>query len=136
MSDRRIDLDGKPRAVVELQLGGRTFRISRVVTGVRRLYGELLKEAGEALEKVAALGGTEGAELERVAAEIEDLAVRKERTLAQILELLLTRNGYEYDGAWWEANADESDIKWFIVEALNKDAPADEKKSAETWVGR
>lgn len=136
MAERVVDLNAKPRPEVSLQLGGRSFRIVRVVTGVRRLYGDLLRETGELLEKAARLQEAEGEELERLSADVEDFAERKEVALFRILELLLTKNGYEFDRGWWEENADENDIKWFIVEAINKDAPEEQKKSGESWAER
>lgn len=53
MSDVRIvNLSEKPRVAVDLQLGGKTFRIARVVNAVRAIYGAMLKEAAVLMGKV------------------------------------------------------------------------------------
>lgn len=135
MSDRIVDLNDASRVAIDLRLGGQSFRISRVVMGVRRTYGDLMKETGEALAKVAALAHAEDDELERLGAEAEALAERNQTRLFHILELLLTKNGYEYDPEWWLDNGDEEDLRTFIVSAINKDIPDDQKKSLEVLVG-
>lgn len=140
MAERIVDLSDKPRAAVTLQLGGRSFRISRVVNGVRRLYGDFLRETGELLQRTAELAGKQQAataedadsvarELRAVSEEIEEAARRRHGDLMRMIELLLTRNGYEFDPQWWDENADQADLVAFIVESLNKDAPPGQKKT-------
>lgn len=141
MAERTVNLSDKPRAVVTLQLGGRSFRISRVVTGVRRLYGEFLRETGELLQKAADIArrqeaaagtfadGAATADLVAVSEEIEEAARRRHGDLLRMIELILTRNGYEFDPQWWDENADQADLVAFIVESLNKDAPPGQKKT-------
>ena len=134
MGDRVLDLNDTDRVTVDLRLGGKSFRIARVVMGVRRCYGDLLRETGEALAKVAELAHADSDEVERLSADAEALAERNQDRLFRMLELLLTKNGYEYDREWWFENGDETDLRTFIVSAINKDAPDDQKKSLEILV--
>lgn len=142
MAERFVDLSDKPRAAVTLQLGGRSFRIARVVTGVRRLYGEFLRETGRLLEQTADIAklsealdaATEEAEQKRLGAEIaaasapiEDSVERRSADIMRILRLILEKNGYEFDPEWWDENADQADIVAFIAESLNKDDPGQKK---------
>jgi hypothetical protein len=140
MAERVVDLSEKPRAVVTLQLGGRSFRIARVVMGVRRLYGEFIADTGRLLEQTAevarkeqelAAGGPPAlqAEISARATEIEEAAGRRHGDLMAMVAKLLEENGYEFDRAWWEDHADPTDVIEFIREALNKDSGA-EKKTA------
>ena len=133
MKNEIIDLNSTSRASVDLKLGGKTFHISRVVMGVRRLYGELVVETGQLLEKVGSLKEAEGEELEKLSTETEDLATRNQDRLFKILRLLLIKNGYKYNREWWEDNADDSDLRTFILSAINKDVPNAQKKSPENW---
>lgn len=135
--DHLIRLIDKPRQSVTLEIGDKQFRIAKVVTGVRQLYGRLLTDSGEALQKLATIQAEDDPEIiQQIAVEIEAFAEEKQRELDAILELLLTKNGYEFDREWWRANTDETDVKWFIVESINKDAPPDQKKTVETWAAR
>jgi len=137
--DREINLDNQARATITLVVAGSKFRIRRVVTGVRQLYGDLVAQMGEELLRVGELQdlmktGDEAA-IERRASELaarvnEFAEVRKSAT-SRILELLLSKNGYNYDAQWWEENADQQDVQGFIAECLRKDvAEGDEKKTA------
>lgn len=140
-----VDLSEKPRVVVELRLGDETFRITRVVVAVRHLYGEFLKEGGALMEKVGEVkaledrfGGAQTdeenlritAEIEAITKEVEHFSEQKIDQLFSCIELLLTRNGYEFDRAWWMDNADDADLQGFIVECVMKDT-AGKKKTEE-----
>jgi len=140
--ERLIDLNGLPRASVTIEIGGKSFQISRVVTGVRQLYGRFLTEAGAMMENVADLNekiqagkiSPEGlreadAEIEQRTAEVERFAAEKLDVLLRCIELLLVKNGYEFDREWWIENGDEMDYQSLIVEALGKDSTPGQKKT-------
>ncbi len=140
-----IDLSEKPRVAIELRLGDAVFRIARVVVAVRHIYGEFLKEGGALMEKVVRVQELEDAfsgantdeenqrithEIEMISEEIEHFAGQKTDQLLSCVELLLTKNGYEFDRAWWIENGDEMDFQGLIVECLVKDSIG-KKKTVE-----
>ena len=145
MKSRIVDLSSKPRASVTVELGGKSFKISRVVTGVRQLYGRFLTDAGDMMLKAAEVGERIQAmtiatpeQLEKATAEvaertedIEAFASEKVDILLRCIELLLTKNGHEFDRAWWIDNGDETDYQSLIVEAIQKDSEPGQKKTAE-----
>ena len=143
---RRVNLNEKVRTVLDLEVADRTFRIVRVVTGVRQLYGELLSDSGRYLGRVAELqaafeevqsAGEEEQEklaeqMEKLTREVDEFSVRKMDLIMRCLELLLEKNGYEFSREWWIDNTDEQDMRAFIIEALNKDvAPGAGSKKKE-----
>jgi len=140
---RRVNLNEKVRTILEIEISDRTFRISRVVTGVRQLYAGILTDAGTYMQRVGELqgkldelGDAKDSEefirierqLEVLTEEVNEFAERKQAELMRCVELLMSKNGYEYDRDWWTENTDETDIKAFIVECLNKDVPSGSKK--------
>ena len=144
--NRVVKLDDRPRAQVTIEIGGKSFKIERVVTGVRQLYGRFLTEAGLMMQKVARvndriqqLGSATGedldaasSEVEKRTGEIEQFAAGKLDILLRCIELLLEKNGYEFDREWWIENGDETDYQSLIVEALQKDSQPGQKKTAGT----
>ena len=142
---RIVDLNGRPRASVTVEIGGKSFKISRVVTGVRQLYGrfltdagDMMQKAGEVNERIQAMAIATPEELEKATAEIEERTVEIEAfasekvdLLLRCIELLLEKNGHEFDRAWWIDNGDETDYQSLIVEAIQKDSVPGQKKTVE-----
>ena len=98
-------------ATAVIRVSDKEFRISRVVTGVRVLYSNMLTEMGAMLREVGSMDP-------------------KLSAMDRCMELLLTRNGYGYDRSWWEDYTDEYDMRSFIEACLSKDAKGSKKKSA------
>ena len=130
-----IDLDkAKGRATVEIRLAGETFRITRVVTGVRQLYADYTTETIRAIEKADTLHreddeSDEGFERRvlKVSREITAITDRNRETFFEMLKLILSRNGHELDRQWWDDNTDEGDRRRFLDACLSKDVPAQKK---------
>ena len=129
--DRIFDLNDRQKCVTAvLKISDKEFRISRVVTGVRVIYSNMLTEMGEQLKAVGSLD-TKTASKEEIQAAIDKADAFKEKRTAdqdRCLELLLVKNGYEFDRTWWEENADEYDVRCFIEACLSKDASGSKKK--------
>ena len=137
-----IDLNQKKESVT-LTLGEKKFTIRRVVTGVLQLYGDFARDQGEKLEQIGQLQA-EQERLEKIAPEdvtpeelqeldkasqklvdeVEEFSKAKIDRLLRMIQLLLEKNGYEYDRQWWIDNGDPSDYQSFIVACINKDVPA------------
>jgi mevalonate kinase len=137
-----VDLNQKKESVT-LTLGDKKFTVRRVVTGVLQLYGEFARDQGEMLERIGHLQ-TDQERLEKISPEeisqeeldeldktsqelvdeVEEFSKAKIDRLLRMIQLLLEKNGYEYDREWWIENADVSDYQNFIVACINKDVPA------------
>ncbi len=139
---QKINLDKTiGREVIEIQIGGETFRIVKVVNAVRRLQAERLNRFRERIESLKGIEEITGQELdERKAslfAEAEEFGRWDSETMSEIMHLLLTVNGYEYDLDWWERHAEAADFETIINASLAKDAPkksdikGSEKKSTQ-----
>lgn len=132
MKERLYDLNGRENCVTAtIKVSDKTFRISRVVTGVRLLYSNHLKRMGELLRKVSEfdVSSPEGiAAASEYEGMVDLFTVEKKQTYEDILGLLLGKNGYEYDKGWWETNTDEYDVRSFIEACLSKDAVEQKKK--------
>jgi hypothetical protein len=137
-----VDLNQKKESVT-LTLGDSRFTIRRVVTGVLQLYGEFARDQGEKLERIGHLQSEQERlekispddvtpeELERIdqesqklVDEVEEFSKTKIDRLLRMIQLLLEKNGYEYDREWWIENADVSDYQNFIAACINKDVPS------------
>jgi chromosome segregation ATPase len=131
--ERTANLDAN-RKTITITLGGARWRISRVVTGVRRRYAEILTRSGEEIEKVSRLQALQekdeltdedarelGELVETLGREVDEFQQWKTEELYRCLELLLEKNGYEFDREWWDDNADIGEIQEFITAALTKD---------------
>jgi hypothetical protein len=135
VSEYLVNLNALSRPILTIEVGERTFEIRRVVTGARRLWSAFVAESQGYLAKIAefdkdrqaleAQGEKGEAEIirltEQISADVTAFADGKIERLFGILELLLTKNGYEFDRQWWVDNADETDYRSFILEALAKD---------------
>jgi hypothetical protein len=143
---KHVDLNVKPRSTVEIEIGDKTYKISRVVNGVRIRWIALLEEWIEYLEKSERLIGLQQEaekeekkeateQIRTLTVEIEEWNKQKiERTL-ECIRLLLEKNGYEFDRQWWLDNCDDMDYRYFIEEAMKKDAPAGGQKKTESPTG-
>lgn len=132
MQERIFDLNGRDNCVTAtIKVADQAFRVNRVVTGVRVLYSNYLMEMGRLMQEVGKIDAEDAScEEDTVAlrAKVDDFSRRKGEVYDEILTLLLTRNGYVYDKAWWEANTDEMDVRAFIDACVSKDAPDTKKK--------
>lgn len=122
-----VNLDDE-RNSITLVVEGKEFIISRIVLKARQIYGEYLKLSGEYLQLVGKANDLEGKtaeELEKINAElekaIEDYAIRKAEYLDELLEIILVKNGYDFDLEWWHDNTDYGAIESFVYAALKKD---------------
>lgn len=132
--DRIYDLNERRKCVTAvLNVSGKEFRISRVVTGVRVLYANFLTQMGEILKEISTLDtqNADPEEIKNAIAKAEAFKETREETTERCLELLLSKNGYDYDKAWWAENADDYDIRAFIEICLSKDADGSKKKKNE-----
>lgn len=144
MSDGFVSLNASSRPVVTIEVGDRRFSIRRVVTGVRQLWSAFVVEYmsyiervyayDEAVKKLRASGKPEAAEeirrlTDEINSAVDGFSTRKVDALLRIIELLLTKNGYEFDRQWWIDNAEESEYKDFIMAALDKDSGPVKKKT-------
>lgn len=119
-------------ATAVIRVSDKEFRISRVVTGVRVLYSNMLTDMGAMLREVGSLdpkAATED-ELKEALSKADAFKERRLSAMDLCMELLLTRNGYGYDRSWWEDYTDEYDMRSFIEVCLSKDAKGSKKKSA------
>lgn len=129
MTERLINLDNSPRAAVTLQIAGESFTVRRVVTGAQQLWAAFVRESAEYLEKIdayqKAVVGKSVEEAERlteeIAREVDGFADSKLDRLLGIIELLLTKNGYQFNRQWWIDNAGEEDYREFITTVMLKD---------------
>nr|WP_321265212.1 hypothetical protein [uncultured Sphaerochaeta sp.] len=132
MKERLYDLNGRENCMTAaIKVSDKTFRISRVVTGVRLMYANHLKQMGEMLRTISTIDVSTPEGIARAAeqeAAVDQFMLDKKQAYEDILTLLLTKNGYEYDKAWWESNTDEFDIRSFIEACLSKDAGEQKKK--------
>ena len=127
--DKYIDLNGREKSITaKIKLSDTTFTIDRVVIAVRVLYSNHLKKMGELFKKVGKLDEKDLKALNTLNKAIEDFNEEKEVVYDKILKLLLEKNGYSYDKAWWQENTEEIDIRNFIEECLNKDSNNNIKK--------
>lgn len=150
MNETFVSLNNAARPVVTIEVGDRRFTIRRVVTGVRQLWGafvaeymsyiERVHEYDREVEKLKTSGQADALdEIRRLTEEIEiavdGFAARKIDAQLRIIELLLTKNGYEFERQWWIENAEEGDYKDFITTAIEKDMPSVKKKTVESSNG-
>ena len=129
MKERYYDLNGREGCITAIiTISDRTFRISRVVIAVRTLYSNHIIEMGDMLKKLSEADEDDRETALRLSAEAEEFARKKAGLYEHIITLLLEKNGYEYDKAWWDENTDEADRRLFIERCLMKDSDGNEKK--------
>lgn len=119
-------------ATAVIRVSDKEFRISRVVTGVRVIYSNMLTEMGGILKDVGSIDPKAASEdeLKEALSKADAFKERRLSAMDRCMELLLTRNGYGYDRSWWEDYTDEYDMRSFIEVCLSKDAKGSKKKSA------
>jgi hypothetical protein len=138
---KRVVIDDKSRPELTLVISGQEFQIRRVVNAVRRLYGAMLINTGDAIENLSRLqkradaGEDVSGELGEAAGEVDRYVQNREKTVCDCIEYILTGNGYEYDQNWWDENTDIWDRSAFVVECLNKDASVGGKKKVAVSTG-
>lgn len=134
-----IVIDDKDRPEVELSISGATYRVRRVVNAVRRIYGQYLERAGKEIENLGALqrrlddGKATQEDVAAATDRVTEVVLEREEAVMQCIQLILEKNGYEYDRDWWDENTDQYDRQHFVVSALNKDVkPGGGKKKADS----
>jgi hypothetical protein len=122
-----VNLDDEKKSVT-LIVEGKEFIISRIVLKARQIYGEYLQDTGKYYNLVAEcndLSKKDVKELEEISAKlekaIEAYVLRKADYIEQLLEVILTKNGYDFDLEWWHDNTDYSIMESFVYAALKKD---------------
>lgn len=118
---------------------GNEFKVTFVNNYVRERYNELLQlvdelsELPEQMEDVAK--AEDRGEMRRGFRDIKKEQRRLIREIAEIrhdmLNEILTTNGYEYDPEWWRRKTDVDDINNFVFDCIQKDvkdAPTSKKK--------
>jgi hypothetical protein len=129
--ERIYDLNGREKCVTAIiKVSDMEFRISRVVTGVRVEYSNLLVGMGSMMKEVGHfdVSAASDDEVREMSAKAERFAKGKADTYRRCMRLLLEKNGIPYDPAWWDENADEYDIRNFIEACLSKDSQSVKKK--------
>lgn len=129
--EKYYDLNGREKCVTAvITIGNETFSISRVVIAVRTMYSNHIKEMGDLLERLAAMKTTdpESDEAKAFAKTVQEFGIKKLELYERLIRLLLEKNGYSYDKAWWDENTDETDRRTFIEKCLMKDTDEKAKK--------
>ena len=129
--EKYYDLNGREKCVTAvITIGNETFSISRVVIAVRTMYSNHIKEMGDLLERLATMKttGPESDEAKAFAKIVQEFGINKLELYERLIRLLLEKNGYSYDKAWWDENTDETDRRTFIEKCLMKDTDEKAKK--------
>lgn len=138
-----IHLSDRDRPILTIEVGGETFVIRRVVTGVYKRYGTFATEGGEALRRLAALQERKDNEPEKadeireqideMSAVAEEIGAGREQMEQDCIRMILEGNGHEFDWEWWIDNTDTVERQAFLVECMNKDAKGGgQKKTADS----
>lgn len=122
--ERIFDLNGRDASsVAVIKLRDKTFRISRIVVGVRVLYSNYLKQLSNLFTD---LGKAENLEDKTVQEQLQERYEKFAEDVPDILRscirLLLEKNDLKYDPLWWEEETDVEDMRNFIDAALAKDS--------------
>lgn len=132
MSDVYYDLNGRENCnTAVITIADRQFRIDRVVIGARVTYSNHLKRMGMLLEEVGSSDENDDESMRKLLGKAEAFQEEKMDVYAKVLRLILNKNGYEYDAAWWEENTDEIDQRTFIEKCMMKDN-AKKKEATKT----
>jgi hypothetical protein len=135
MAERYYDLNGRDDCVTAvIKVADKEFQINRVVMGARVQYSNLLRRMGDLLRKAANQNPADLDAANEFIKENQDFFDSKEAVYDDVLTLILTKNGYTYDKAWWQDNTDELDVRSFIDACLSKDATAVKKKTVKKGV--
>ncbi len=137
-----VNLDDSANTV-SITIGGKAFEISRITLRARSMYGEYLIFCGEYLQTISRIqNDVEGADAEKAEAlskemtdKITSFAIGKAKHITEILTVILEKNNYQFEQAWWEENTDYQGMEAFIVQAMKKDEDGkrtDPKKETES----
>ena len=123
---RVVSLEDK-KSTVTIEIGGASFDISRVVLAVHDLYNEYLEAITEYHQR------TEGDRDTPVVKRVREFIDIRKRYIVPIMTMLLEKNGYTYDDAWWQQNVESYDhMDEFIRTCLMKDVDDKKKGQAES----
>lgn len=120
--EKLVDLNGRENcttAVITIQ--DKTFKISRIVTGVRVMYSNVLKKQSDFFKELSEVSDKDKESALALSARWESFAEELPSILLSVIELLLVKNGYEYTEDWWRENCDLEDYRNFIDASLSKD---------------
>lgn len=133
MSERYFDLNSREHCVTAvIKIAEKEFRIDRVVIGTRVIYSNHLKKMGRLLKETGDIDNQDAEAINSLIQKAEAFQAEKMETYERIISLLLEKNGYGYDKAWWEENTDEIDQRTFIEKCMMKDS--DKKKEEATAI--
>jgi hypothetical protein len=123
-----VNLDDAAKAV-EITVGGKMFKISRITIRGKNLYTQYRELCEIARIKI----GNQKTELdgmtleefkvcqERIKENAEELAEDIIDHSFEIIKIILEGNGYEYSREWWEDNVSYENLGAFISSAILKD---------------
>ncbi len=141
--NRIVNFDDN-RNKLELVISGEKFIIYRITHNIIAEYGDYMKASGLYMQAVAALTKVIDSkqstkeEIKEAETALQNEIIRfselQAKSVFSILEKIMVKNGYEYSNQWWLDNASFKEIENFVLECLNKDAPADKKKAGKAIV--
>lgn len=112
------------------------FKISFVNNYIREQYTEMLNLADELADLpdvVDEIVEDDTKNKMQKRRELRDLKKEQRRLVREIAEIrddmlneLLTTNGYDYEREWWKRKTDVNDINRFVLDSIQKDVNADE----------
>jgi hypothetical protein len=123
-----VNLDDSAKAV-EITMGGKTFKISRITIRAKNLYTQYRELCGMAQVKISAQKiELEGMSLEEGKLSVESIRKNAEELAEDIVshsfemvKIILEGNGYEYSKDWLEENVSYENLGAFISTAILKD---------------
>lgn len=124
MNEKLFDLNSRREQNAALiRIADKEFKITRVVIAARVLYSNYLSEVSSFFKDVENVNNQEmnAAELER---KYSNFSSSVPSRLSEIVKIILSSNGYDYDAAWWDYNADTADLRDFIDCCMTKDNSA------------
>ncbi len=124
------------RKVLECIIADKSFRIEKVVIGVRQKYSAYAGLTAEILQKAESLTHKQRGEsdedyqerVERISKEVDGFVETKRTMYFDMIGLILEKNGYELNTDWWDNNTDELDQQGFLEACLMKDTVGNTKK--------
>ena len=129
MAHKIVNLDDE-KNTASITIENKTFEIKRIVLKARQIYGEYLQAAGEYLVKISKFneraqntGDRQEISLidNQLTESVEDWVQTKAGFIEGLMEVILTKNGYDWEPDWWYENTDYQMMERFIETALKKD---------------
>jgi D-alanyl-D-alanine dipeptidase len=124
------------RVDMVFDIRGEKFDVKFVNNYVRERYNDMLQlvdELTDLPEEVEEITSEDRAEMRRGFRDIRkrQRAITKDITEIRrdMLNEILTTNGYEYDSEWWRRKTDVEDINTFVFDCIQKDVKSDGKQS-------